>query len=46
LDLPLDLDLDTTEETAKKLLATMELSGSIEDTLSDIEPAPESNFYA
>jgi proteasome assembly chaperone (PAC2) family protein len=46
LNLPLDLDLDTTEETAKKLLASMEISGSIEDTLADVEHISESNFYA
>ena len=46
LELPLNLDLDTTEKTAKKLLATMEVSGSINEILDDTENSSDSNFYA
>jgi proteasome assembly chaperone (PAC2) family protein len=45
-ELPLNLDLDTTEKTAKKLLATMEVSGSINDILDETESSGDSNFYA
>jgi len=45
LDLPLSLDLDSTEETARKLMATMEVSGSIEETLSAEESEGSSDFY-
>jgi len=45
LDLPLDLDLDSTEETARKLMETMEVSGSIEETLSAAESEGSSDFY-
>jgi hypothetical protein len=45
LDLPLDLDLDSTEETARKLMETMEVSGSIEETLSASESEGSSDFY-
>lgn len=31
--MPLDLDIDTTEETARKLLASIEVSGSLEEHL-------------
>ena len=31
--MPLDLDSDTTEETARKLLASIEVSGSLEEHL-------------
>ncbi|MCS5532589.1 MAG: PAC2 family protein [Candidatus Poseidoniales archaeon] len=43
LDLPLDLDLDTTEETARKLLASIDVSGSIEDHLE--MSAEADDFY-
>ena len=46
LELPLNLDLDTTERTAEKLLATMEVSGSINDILENGESQNDSNFYA
>jgi proteasome assembly chaperone (PAC2) family protein len=46
LELPLNLDLDTTEKTAEKLLATMEVSGSINDILENGENQNDSNFYA
>ena len=45
LDLPLSLDLDSTEETARKLMETMEVSGSIEETLSASESEGSSDFY-
>jgi hypothetical protein len=45
LDLPLGLDLDSTEETARKLMETMEVSGSIEETLSTSETEGSSDFY-
>ena len=44
LDLPLSLDLDSTEETARKLMATMEVSGSIEETLGAEESEGSSDF--
>ena len=43
LGLPLGIDLDTTEETARKLLASIEVSGSIEDHLG--MPADADDFY-
>ena len=43
LDLPLGIDLDTTEETARKLLASIEVSGSIEEHLG--MPADADDFY-
>lgn len=43
LGLPLNLDLDTTEETARKLLASIEVSGSIEDHLGIA--AESDDFY-
>ena len=43
LDLPLDLDLDTTEETARKLLASIDVSGSVEDHLE--MSAEADDFY-
>jgi hypothetical protein len=46
LGLPLKLDLDTTEKTAEKLLATMEVSGSINEILETGENQNDSNFYA
>ena len=45
LDLPLDLDLDSTEETARKLVETMEVGGSIEETLGASESEGSSDFY-
>ena len=46
LELPVNLDLDTTERTAEKLLATMEVSDSINDILENGESQNDSNFYA
>ena len=46
LELPVNLDLDTTERTAEKLLATLEVSGSIDDILENGESQNDSNFYA
>ena len=46
LELPLELDLDSTEKTAKKLLATMEVSGDIDEILNGTEKQNDSNFYA
>ena len=46
LELPVNLDLDTTERTAEKLLATMEVSDSINDILQNGESQNDSNFYA
>ena len=43
LGLPLDLDWDRTEETARKLLASMEVSGSIEEHLG--MPGEADDFY-
>ena len=43
LGLPLGIDLDTTEETARKLLASIEVSGSIEEHLG--MPADADDFY-
>ena len=43
LDLPLGIDLDTTEETARKLLASIEVSGSIEEHLG--MSAEADDFY-
>ena len=45
-ELPLDLDLDSTEKTAKKLLANMEVSGNIDEILNGNEKQNDSNFYA
>ncbi|HIG38466.1 MAG TPA: hypothetical protein EYQ15_04080 [Candidatus Poseidoniales archaeon] len=45
LDLPLDLDLDSTEETARKLVETMEVGGTIEETLGASESEGSSDFY-
>ena len=46
LGLPLELDLDSTEKKAKKLLATMEVSGDIDEILNGTEKQNDSNFYA
>ena len=43
LGLPLGIDLDTTEETARKLLASIEVSGSIEEHLG--MPVEADDFY-
>ena len=43
LGLPLGIDLDTTEETARKLLASIEVHGSIEEHLG--MPAEADEFY-
>ena len=45
LDLPLDLDMDSTEETAKKLMETYEISNSLEDALGMEDPAQTGDFY-
>ena len=45
LDLPLDLDLDSTEETARKLMETMEVGSTIEETLSASETEGSRDFY-
>jgi len=45
LNIPLDLDLDTTEETARKIMETIETSKSIEDLLSSGESEVSSDFY-
>ena len=45
LDLPLDLDMDSTEETAKKLMETYEISNSLEDALGMEDPAQNGDFY-
>ena len=45
LDLPLDLDLDSTEETARKLMETMEVGGTIEETLGASETEGSRDFY-
>ena len=43
LELPLELDIDTTKETAKKLLESVEVSGSIEEHLG--MSAEADDFY-
>ena len=45
LDIPLDLDLDSTEETARKLMETMEVGSTIEETLGASESEGSSDFY-
>ena len=45
LDLPLDLDLDSTEETARKLMETMEVGSTIEETLGASETEGSRDFY-
>ena len=45
LDLPLALDLDSTEETARKLMETMEVGGTIEETLGASETEGSRDFY-
>ena len=44
LGLPLGLDLDSTEETARNLMATVEIGSSLEDTLTE-ESEGSSDFY-
>jgi len=44
-DIPLDLDLDTTEQTALRLLETIDPSGAIEDYLGGDEPEVSADFY-
>jgi proteasome assembly chaperone (PAC2) family protein len=45
LNIPLDLDLDTTEETAKKIMERIKTSKSIDDLLSSEENEVSSDFY-
>jgi len=45
LNIPLDLDLDTTEETAKKIMETIKTSKSIDDLLTSEENEVSSDFY-
>ena len=45
LNIPLDLDLDTTEETAKKIMERIKNSKSIDDLLSSEESEVSSDFY-
>ena len=45
LDLPPGLDVDSTEETTMKLMATRGISGSIEETLGAEESEGSSDFY-
>ena len=44
-DIPLDLDLDTTEQTALRLLEAIGPTGSIEDYLRGDEPEVSADFY-
>ena len=46
LDLKLDLDLDSTEETARKLLETYEISGTMEEAMGVEENDSPGDFYA
>ncbi len=46
LDLKLDLDLDSTEETARKLLETYEISGTMEEAMGVEENDSHGDFYA
>ena len=45
LNIPLDLDLDMTEETAKKIMEKVNSSKSIEDLLNSEENEVSSDFY-
>jgi len=45
LNIPLGLDLDVTEETAKKIMETINTSRSIEDLLNSEENEVSSDFY-
>ncbi len=45
LDLPLDLDMDSTEDTARKLMETYDISNSLEDALGMEDPAHTGDFY-
>jgi proteasome assembly chaperone (PAC2) family protein len=44
-EVPLDLDLDTTKETAARLMERIGADGSIEDYLGMEEPDASSDFY-
>jgi proteasome assembly chaperone (PAC2) family protein len=44
-EVPLDLDLDTTKETAARLMDRIGIDDSIEDYLSMGEPEASSDFY-
>ena len=44
-EIPLDLDLDTTKETATRLMERIEVDGSIEDYLGMEEHEASSDFY-
>lgn len=45
LDLPLDLDMDSTEEIARKLMESYEVSSSLEEAMGLEEPSQTSDFY-
>lgn len=45
LDLPLDLDIDSTEETARKLMENYEISDSLEEAMGIGEPPQNGDFY-
>ena len=45
-DLKLDLDLDSTEETARKLLETYEVGGTLEEAMGVEESDSHRDFYA
>ena len=44
-EIPLDLDLDTTKETAARLMEEIGVSGSIDDHLGVEEQEVSSDFY-
>jgi|TARA_B110000211_G_scaffold235028_1_gene308679 proteasome assembly chaperone (PAC2) family protein len=45
LDIPLGLDLDSTKETAKRIMSTINVTSSIEDLLNANEIDSSSDFY-
>ncbi len=44
-DIPLDLDLDSTKETAKRIMNTINVTNSIEDLINPDEIDSSSDFY-
>jgi len=46
LDIPLDLDLDSTKETAKRIMDAINVTNSIDDLVNSSETDVSSDFYA
>lgn len=44
-EIPLDLDLDTTKQTAKRLMETIDSVGSVEDLLASDDAEVSADFY-